>query len=306
MRARAAESVAPLLLLTCQISPRFRRNDYERGLTPPTQGRPDHHDQGLPRNNSKLTALLGVDPSASRGGGGVGGGGGHDVMSDLRDIGYLPSSSTGSSPSSSRIRPDGARGGPASPRSGPSMQSLPSASSMPHSTSSSNNDVSAASLDADCPVCLEPLSYRLAGEKPHVVPNCGHALHNACFTAVYGRPEAVLASQDGGSSPPGMCGVCRRAIVLGGDVEGSSSKGSSEYMRGACTVLMRGQGTRVVRRGQGRGRASEGREGHEPQSAAAQPSHWRRVRRRSWPSRNDAERAHPSIVPPHIIIVCCS
>ena len=31
----------------------------------------------------------------------------------------------------------------------------------------------------ECPVCLEPLSFsfRLRGEKPHIVPECGHALH---------------------------------------------------------------------------------------------------------------------------------
>lgn len=30
-----------------------------------------------------------------------------------------------------------------------------------------------------CPICVESLSftYRLPGEKPHVVPECGHALH---------------------------------------------------------------------------------------------------------------------------------
>lgn len=33
--------------------------------------------------------------------------------------------------------------------------------------------------DETCPVCLESLafSFRLPGEKPHVVPECGHALH---------------------------------------------------------------------------------------------------------------------------------
>ena len=33
--------------------------------------------------------------------------------------------------------------------------------------------------DEECPVCLEPLSFsfRLPGEKPHIVPECGHALH---------------------------------------------------------------------------------------------------------------------------------
>ncbi|SPO29596.1 related to CDC24 - Guanine nucleotide exchange factor (GEF or GDP-release factor) [Ustilago trichophora] len=88
--------------------------------------------------------------------------------------------------------------------------------------------------EVDCPVCLEPLSHRLAGEKPHVVPSCGHALHNACFTAIYGPPEALLAAQNPGSrlrgaaaasrhtaGPPGMCGVCRKPIALG---EGNTSK----------------------------------------------------------------------------------
>ena len=36
-------------------------------------------------------------------------------------------------------------------------------------------------VEDECPVCLEPLSFsfRLPGEKPHVVPECGHALHEA-------------------------------------------------------------------------------------------------------------------------------
>ncbi|KAH9174888.1 Pleckstrin homology domain-containing protein [Lactarius sanguifluus] len=72
--------------------------------------------------------------------------------------------------------------------------------------------------EEECPVCLEPLSFsfRLPGEKPHIVPECGHALHEAfastrhmgsrhlchtslaCFTAVYGpvpgpgRSTAIL------------------------------------------------------------------------------------------------------------------
>ncbi|PWN28788.1 hypothetical protein BDZ90DRAFT_131016 [Jaminaea rosea] len=210
-------------------------DDYERGVAPPIASRPDFGAQQR-GNNSKLASVLGVNPGlephSHRGGNRN-----HDVVSDLRDIGYLPSApSSSSSPSSSRMRmpnvgPPSAGTGPRSPSpNGPhrSMASLPSASSMPLSHSSSSNDLSAASAvnDADCPVCLEPLSYRLAGEKPHVVPNCGHALHNACFTAVYGRPDSVLASQNGGSSPPGMCGVCRKAIVLGGEIEGGSSKGS--------------------------------------------------------------------------------
>jgi hypothetical protein len=33
--------------------------------------------------------------------------------------------------------------------------------------------------ERECPVCLEPLSFsfRLQGEKAHIVPECGHALH---------------------------------------------------------------------------------------------------------------------------------
>ncbi|KAH9956290.1 hypothetical protein BC827DRAFT_806897 [Russula dissimulans] len=33
--------------------------------------------------------------------------------------------------------------------------------------------------EEECPVCLEPLSFsfRLPGEKPHIVPECGHSLH---------------------------------------------------------------------------------------------------------------------------------
>lgn len=34
--------------------------------------------------------------------------------------------------------------------------------------------------DTICPLCTESLSfsYRLPGEKPHIIPECGHALHN--------------------------------------------------------------------------------------------------------------------------------
>lgn len=39
--------------------------------------------------------------------------------------------------------------------------------------------------EQECPVCLEPLSFsfRLPGEKPHVVPECGHSLHEVSFLA---------------------------------------------------------------------------------------------------------------------------
>jgi hypothetical protein len=45
--------------------------------------------------------------------------------------------------------------------------------------------------EEDCPVCLEPLSFsfRLPGEKPHIVPECGHALHEVCFFAFIALPS---------------------------------------------------------------------------------------------------------------------
>ncbi|KAI9510293.1 Pleckstrin homology domain-containing protein [Russula earlei] len=81
--------------------------------------------------------------------------------------------------------------------------------------------------EEECPVCLEPLSFsfRLPGEKPHIVPECGHALHEACFTAVYGpvpgsgRMTAVLRK-----SNLGVCGVCRRPMKVGDGDGGKSNK----------------------------------------------------------------------------------
>ena len=41
--------------------------------------------------------------------------------------------------------------------------------------------------EAECPVCLEPLSFsfRLPGEKPHIVPECSHALHEVFPTHLF-------------------------------------------------------------------------------------------------------------------------
>ncbi|KZT55808.1 hypothetical protein CALCODRAFT_436594 [Calocera cornea HHB12733] len=73
----------------------------------------------------------------------------------------------------------------------------------------------------DCPVCLEPLSFsfRIPGEKPHIVPECGHALHEACFSAVYGPPAS--RNGPGRKTNLGVCGVCRRPMKVG---DGDSSK----------------------------------------------------------------------------------
>ena len=44
----------------------------------------------------------------------------------------------------------------------------------------------------ECPVCLEPLSFsfKLPGEKPHIVPECGHSLHEVCCSPLY--PSSCL------------------------------------------------------------------------------------------------------------------
>lgn len=49
----------------------------------------------------------------------------------------------------------------------------------------SNHD--ANDEEEECPVCLEPLSFsfRLPGEKPHIVPECGHALHEVFLPFYY-------------------------------------------------------------------------------------------------------------------------
>ncbi|KAI0026489.1 Pleckstrin homology domain-containing protein [Vararia minispora EC-137] len=81
--------------------------------------------------------------------------------------------------------------------------------------------------EAECPVCLEPLSFsfRLPGEKPHIVPECGHALHEACFTAVYGPPPSQSRSQGAlRKSNLGVCGVCRRPMKVGDGDGGKSNK----------------------------------------------------------------------------------
>ncbi|CAK5267804.1 unnamed protein product [Mycena citricolor] len=80
--------------------------------------------------------------------------------------------------------------------------------------------------EEECPVCLEPLSFsfRLPGEKPHIVPECGHALHEACFTAVYGPPPSQARSTVPRKSNLGVCGVCRRPMKVGDGDSGKSNK----------------------------------------------------------------------------------
>ena len=65
--------------------------------------------------------------------------------------------------------------------------------------------------EEDCPVCLEPLSFsfRLPGEKPHIVPECGHALHEVSISVLFHGPSfsstlqrTILLQYALGSAPP--------------------------------------------------------------------------------------------------------
>ncbi|GAA5918128.1 hypothetical protein JCM6882_006353 [Rhodosporidiobolus microsporus] len=130
------------------------------------------------------------------------------------------------------------------PPSPPHSRTSPSSHAHPHShkrsesTSSSTASIAAAaaqgfmssaisdSADQEelCPICCEGLiAFRLAGEKPHVVPVCGHRLHHACFEAVYGDLNRAKARQTGSL---GLCGVCRREMKVGeaSDGPGKGSK----------------------------------------------------------------------------------
>ncbi|KIM52965.1 hypothetical protein SCLCIDRAFT_140001 [Scleroderma citrinum Foug A] len=80
--------------------------------------------------------------------------------------------------------------------------------------------------EQECPVCLEPLSFsfRLPGEKPHVVPECGHSLHEACFTAVYGPLPSQSRSPLPRKSNLGVCGVCRRPMKIADGDGGKTNK----------------------------------------------------------------------------------
>ncbi|KAJ7765454.1 Pleckstrin homology domain-containing protein [Mycena maculata] len=107
--------------------------------------------------------------------------------------------------------------------------------------------------EEECPVCLEPLSFsfRLPGEKPHIVPECGHALHEACFTAVYGPPPSQARSTVPRKSNLGVCGVCRRPMKVGDGDSGKSNKlaaltGMGERNAGA---LYPGRDTPTSRKG---------------------------------------------------------
>ncbi|KAJ6493516.1 Pleckstrin homology domain-containing protein [Mycena vitilis] len=106
--------------------------------------------------------------------------------------------------------------------------------------------------EEECPVCLEPLSFsfRLPGEKPHIVPECGHALHEACFTAVYGPPPSQARSTVPRKSNLGVCGVCRRPMKVGdGDSSKSNKLASLTGMSRDAGALYPGRDTPTGRKG---------------------------------------------------------
>ncbi|KAG8220993.1 hypothetical protein J3R82DRAFT_2501 [Butyriboletus roseoflavus] len=117
-----------------------------------------------------------------------------------RKLARSPSQVSLHSSDSSRITPDNHNHHPFAPMPPPPLPVV------------SNHDT--LDDEQECPVCLEPLSFsfRLPGEKPHVVPECGHSLHEACFTAVYGPPPGQSRSAVPRKSNLGVCGVCRRPM----------------------------------------------------------------------------------------------
>ncbi|CAE7111256.1 unnamed protein product [Rhizoctonia solani] len=70
-------------------------------------------------------------------------------------------------------------------------------------------------VEEDCIICGESLSFsfRLPGEKPHIVPECGHALHEINQSRMGPLPRKNL----------GVCGVCRKPIRVG-DGDSKSNK----------------------------------------------------------------------------------
>lgn len=85
--------------------------------------------------------------------------------------------------------------------------------------------------EASCPVCLEPLSLRLHGERGPLDPVCSHKLHESCFEAVYG-PVKLAVNPRTAHRVKGVCGVCRRDMRLGEDPydhTGGAAKASSAF-----------------------------------------------------------------------------
>ncbi|KAJ9124322.1 hypothetical protein QFC22_001122 [Naganishia vaughanmartiniae] len=91
-----------------------------------------------------------------------------------------------------------------------------------------------------CPICVESLnaSYRLPGERAHIVPECRHALHEACFVEVYGP---VPVSYSARQRELGVCGICRAPMRLVD--EDDMPRSSSKMGGGNKFAAMMGLGT---------------------------------------------------------------
>ena len=107
----------------------------------------------------------------------------------------------------------------ASSRSHPNLAESYNMSAVAYPTPIAIVSSEAGKDDEDvCPICVESLSFtfRLPGEKPHVVPECGHALHEECFVVVYGE-----VPPEGSRRQLGVCGVCRQPMRI---AEGGGKK----------------------------------------------------------------------------------
>ncbi|KAL7414666.1 hypothetical protein BDY24DRAFT_414377 [Mrakia frigida] len=89
-----------------------------------------------------------------------------------------------------------------------------------------------------CPVCVERMGsdYRIQGEKPDVIPECGHAIHHDCFVHVYGPlPEANKYGVVRKPQSFGVCGVCRKPMKVGEDGGAGNGGGGKSSKLAALT-----------------------------------------------------------------------
>ncbi|WVR09056.1 hypothetical protein IAU60_006117 [Kwoniella sp. DSM 27419] len=127
----------------------------------------------------------------------------------------IPTASLSSSKSQNFLSPQQAQRADISSLS--NSRSSPNLADTYGMTQSQPHQVTLVSTEDDkddedtCPVCVESLSftYRLPGEKPHIVPHCGHALHEECFVTVYGN-----VPPEGSKKVLGVCGVCRQPMKM--------------------------------------------------------------------------------------------
>jgi hypothetical protein len=93
-------------------------------------------------------------------------------------------------PTTKLLAPEVGRGGLPASRSSPNLveryKAESSAMHQPHQVTLVSEE-DARDDEETCPVCCESLSftYRLPGEKPHIVPECGHSLHEVSLPIFY-------------------------------------------------------------------------------------------------------------------------